>query len=236
MNTQVSFELSLLDTNYEYGNSFYLEFYSLWRSVWDEAFIAEFNLPHRLPSDKFTSQDIVIGIRESSIPVALITLRRIDLDSVIDIESSSLIFWPPEILTPLKDEHRYVYCCENLSIDPLWRKTVDNIRLKDLLFILVRLYLLDSKETGIVSCVRNFRSVQLSSYESGAIPLLSDQIHPHIPNQKVDYVFWDKFNLGEVYSRELLEYATLLYHKNKQGQQHVYQGLRELTSVNEVGH
>lgn len=223
--------LEIFNINSSYDKSFYLEFYSLWRSVWDEAFIAEFNLTHRLPSDKFTSQDLVIGITEKTHPVALITLRKIDLQSVIDLESTSLIFWPEKVIEAIKAEHQYIYTCENLSIDPSWRKTASGtFPLKDLLFTLVRLILLDSDETGILSCVRNFRSVQLSSYQSGAMPLLEDQIHPHIPSQKVDYVFWNRFNLGEVHSRELLEYATLLYKQHKQGNQHVHQGLRTIPS------
>ena len=193
------------------SHSSFDDFYYLWRGVWDKAFKDEFNLTSRLPSDKFTSQDIIIGISYLKHPVAMISLRKLNLKSLIDTESTSLIFWPQEVINDLKAKHQYVYSCENLSLDPSWRDYMNEIRLKDLMFMLVRIILLKSDETAVISCVRNFKSVQKSSYQSGALCLLENQVHPHIPNQNVDYVLWDKFNLGPLQSTELFDLGMHLY-------------------------
>ncbi|GEM_PF-6085174 len=235
MRSLSNLKLHIIFKNQSKTNSFYQEFYSLWREVWDKAFIADFNLHHRLPSDKFSSQDLIIGITNDKIPVAVITLRKIDLNQIIDVESSSLIFWPQNILNQIKLSHRYIYTCENLAIQKDWRKSDYDFSLKDFLFLIVRLVLQQSNtQTGVLSCVRNFKSVQFSSYESGAMPLLTDQIHPHIQNQKVDYVFWDKTNLAEVKDKELLKKAEFHFTNQQQERDYVYSGLRKISTKDEI--
>jgi len=206
------------------NNTKYNELYTHWYRVWKQAYTEDFNIDSKISSDYFSTQDIFITLEEKDSICGLITLKYFDLSSKCDLDNSYFDHWPAEQILQLQNVGRHYFSCGNLSIDKEYRskKYQETHPLKDILFAAVREILMMTKCDGVISSTRNKKSVNLSAYRTGALPLLQN-VEFKISGQPVDLLLWHREYLKE-YDNQSLE-VFIQNQMNSQGEFNEYQNI-----------
>lgn len=190
--------LKILHQPFNKEDFYFNKVYSLYEEVWipathDEFFQDDFH------SDYFSKHEIILAIFEGLICKAFISLKLFNLCSQCDLKDSYFDIWDYNSIDIVRKHGSKVATCANLTVSPSCRRDSSKIVYKDLMFSLVRKYLLESPNIdSIISVPRRERNVHLSAYRYGAKPIKEDVIYDKFPNQTVDLLAWFKDSLGEI--------------------------------------